>query len=94
MKKDSGLSVGEDGGPAANKDRTEEQNREIDEIEEIDDEFYSKAIDILNDESFGTDPQQPAKPVNEYGGFVRSSNTRRNPPRSARTRAKRPRECC
>ena len=31
LKKNSGLSVGEDGGPAANKEGTEEQGQEIDE---------------------------------------------------------------
>ena len=57
LKKDSGLSVGEDGGPAANKEGTKEQGQEIDETV-----FW---MDILDDERFETDLQQPTKPVNE-----------------------------
>jgi len=40
------------------------------------------------------DPQQPAEPLNEYGGSVKYDNTRRESlPRASRMRAKRPREC-
>ena len=79
-----------DCGPSGSKD-TNANNGAKKESEADEAVFYK---DFLNDESSGSDPQQPTEPVNEYGGFVRYNNTRRKSlPRAARMRAKRPREC-
>ena len=71
--------------PSARKDESAEQ--ELQEDETI---IWENFFD---GESSGSDLQQTAKPINEYGGFVKYSCIRRESlPRAARMRAKAPSE--
>ena len=73
------------GGPSARKDESADQELQADET--------ILWENFFDDESSGSDLQQTADPINEYGGFRKYNyKSHESLPRAARMRAKSPSE--